>query len=175
MTPTTLATAAGAVTTAAALFLAVLPSQMEVSRTAVVHGSPDQVVHLVSNFPERRAWVAWAEIDPEADYVFTGTPGAPGATMAWEGEVIGNATLTLERVGAAEVVSRLEYTAPFQMVTEDHFTIEDLGDGTSRVTWTARGDLPYGPGRLFGLIADGELGPDYEWGLQRLDETLNRS
>jgi hypothetical protein len=173
MHPNTLLKIALAATVSAAVGLALLPDRMHVSRSAVVHGSPAEVVHLVSHFPTRRGWVAWSEIDPAAAYTFSGEPGTPGATMSWDGEVIGRATLTLTSLDTHEVTPRLDYEAPFAMQSTDHFAIEDLGDGTSRVTWSALADLPYGPGRLFGLFADSELGPDYERGLERLDALLS--
>lgn len=153
--------------------LAALPSSFTVSRSAVIHGTPAQVEHLVATFPERLAWVPWTEKDPAAVYTFDGPPGAVGSTMAWDGEVIGRATLTLERVvPGREVVTTLDYDAPFDLTSSDRFELQDLGDGTTRVTWIAEGDLPFGPDRLFSLFADGTLGPDYERGLARLDDLL---
>jgi hypothetical protein len=156
----------------AASALALLPDEMVVSRTAVVRGDPQRVTHLVSHFPERLHWVAWTEVDPKADYTFAGTPGQPGATMAWVGDEIGTATLTLQRVEPGHtVVTELAYVAPFTMTSTDRFTFEPV-DGGTRVTWTATAPLAYGPDRLFGLFADGMIGPDYERGLERLDLLL---
>ncbi len=157
---------------AVAVGLALLPAQMEVSRSAVVRGDADRVTHLVSHFPERLKWVAWTEIDPAARYTFSGTPGTPGATMAWVGDEIGTAELTLERVDRGhEVVTQLVYEAPFSMKSTDHFVLEPVEGGT-RVTWTATAPLAYGPDRIFGLFADGIIGPDYARGLERLDTLL---
>ncbi len=159
--------------TALALGVLCLPTELDVQRSAVVHGTPAEVAHLAAHYPDRLGWVPWTEQDPEAVYTFTGTPGKPGATMSWVGTEIGDATLTLERVvPGREVVSRLEYTAPFEMTTTDRFVLEDLGDGTTQVTWSSTGPLALGPDRLFGLFADGMLGPDYEHGLTRLDALL---
>lgn len=152
---------------------AALPGHYEVSRTAVVRATPEVVTHYVSHFPDRLSWVPWRVQDPEARYTFTGTPTVPGATMAWDGEVIGRATLTLTSVvPGAEVVAELDYDAPFDLSSIDRFTMVDRGDGTTEVTWTASGSLPYGPDRVFGLVADRVLGPDYEDGLERLDALL---
>lgn len=160
-----------AATTAAAV--ASLPASFEVSRSAIVRGTPDQVEHLVSHFPDRLSWVPWTEQDPQAVYTFDGEPTQPGATMAWKGEVIGEATLTLVSVDPGrEVVSSLDLDVPVDMTSTDRFVLQDLGDGRTRVTWIASGDLAFGPDRLFGLFADGMLGPDYETGLAKLDAEL---
>lgn len=152
--------------------LAALPGQLQVSRSAVVRGTPEQVVHYVSHFPDRLAWVPWSEVDPGADYTFGGTPTVPGATMSWTGEEIGQATLTLHSVAPDRVESELAYVAPFQMTTHDVFELEALPDGRTRVTWSATGALPFGPGRVFGLFADQIMGPDYVRGLEKLDALL---
>lgn len=158
----------------AALVPALLPSHYEVSRTAVVRGTPEAVTHYVSHFPDRRGWVPWTTQDPDAAYAFSGTPAVPGATMGWDGEVIGAATLTLTSVDPGrEIVSQLDYDAPFNLTSTDRFELVDQGDGTTQVTWTASGSLPYGPDRFFGLVADGVLGPDYEEGLANLDLLLS--
>ncbi|MEO0602553.1 MAG: SRPBCC family protein [Myxococcota bacterium] len=157
----------------AALIPAVLPGHYEVSRTAMVRGTPEAVTHYVSHFPDRLGWVPWTTQDPDAAYTFSGTPAVPGATMAWDGEVIGSATLTLTSVTPGrEVVSQLDYDAPFDLTSTDRFELVDQGDGTTRVTWTASGALPYGPDRFFGLVADQVLGADYEAGLEKLDLLL---
>lgn len=155
---------------------ALLPAEMNVSRSAVLHGDAATITKLVSHYPERLAWVAWTEIDPAAQYTFGGEPGAPGSTMAWIGEEIGTAELTLKRVDPGrEVVGTLAYSAPFAMTSTDRIVLEPLPDGTTRVTWTASAPLPYGPSRLFGVFADGMLGPDYERGLERLEDLLTAS
>ncbi|MEN0060602.1 MAG: SRPBCC family protein [Myxococcota bacterium] len=157
----------------AALVPALLPGHYEVSRTAVVRGTPAAVTHYVSHFPDRLDWVPWKTQDPNARYAFTGTPTMPGASMSWDGEVIGQATLTLTSVvPGIEVVSNLDYDAPFDLSSTDRFTLVDLGNGRTKVTWTASGDLPYGPDRFFGVVADQVLGPDYEAGLKKLDAVL---
>lgn len=165
--------AVGGLSALALITLAVLPDRMHVERSAVVRGTPHEVTHYAAHFPDRPSWVAWTEIDPAATYDFTGSPGAPGATMSWVGTEIGEATLTLEHVEPGRrVVSSLTYTAPFSMTSTDRLEVEDLGDGTTRVTWRAEGDLPFGPLRLFGVFADGLLGPDDERGLVKLDHLL---
>ena len=172
----TLVAAVGATLAAMAIGTALLPTQMHVSRSAVVHGSPEEVTSLVATYPNRLAWVPWTEIDPEAAYTFTGVAGTPGSTMSWTGDEIGTATLELQRVDPGrEVVSTLTYEAPFAMTSTDRFLLEDLGDGSTRVTWTAEAPLAGAPDRLFGLFADALLGPDYAWGLDRLDAALANS
>lgn len=151
-----------------------LPSEMHVERTAVVHGTASQVHAQVAQLENRPGWVVWTVQDPEAVYTFDGRAGEPGSTMSWVGEEIGTATLTLvDASTVGEVVARLQYEAPFEMTTTDRFRIVDLGDGTSEVTWSAEAELAFGPDRIFGLFADGMIGPDYEDGLARLDALLS--
>ncbi len=150
-----------------------VPREMNVSRSAVVRGPLHQVEEMVSLLPRRCQWISWTETEPEARYDFEGEPGELGSTMAWDGSTIGRATLTLtERVHGSHTQARLDYHAPIRMTTTDRFDFEDLGDGTTRVTWTNKGKVPAGMARVFALVADRVLGPDYERGLERLDEQL---
>jgi hypothetical protein len=162
----------GLVTLGAAA-LALLPDEMHVSRTAVVRADATTITHYVSHYPKRLEWVAWTEIDPAADYTFAGEPGQPGATMAWIGAEIGTAELTLDHVVPGRSIDgTLVYRAPFAMTSTDRFDLEPLDDGRTRVTWSTKAPLPYGPSRLFGLVADRLIGPDYARGLEKLDALL---
>jgi hypothetical protein len=146
-----------------------LPSRLDVRREAIVHASPSTIRPLLADYRARERWIYWTVSDPEASYRYGGDAEALGSTMRWEGDQVGTATLTLERADDRAVVSRMEYEDPLRMVTHDRFTLEPLDDGTTRVTWSNEGDLPFGPARLFAVFADSIIGPDYARGLERLD------
>ncbi|MBX2799541.1 MAG: SRPBCC family protein [Myxococcales bacterium] len=173
--PTPLAVG-GALLAAVGLSAAALPTELDVQRTRVVQASPEEITHHLAHYPDRRKWVIWTELDPAADYQFSGTPGEVGATMAWQGDEIGSATLTLEEVIPGErVISTLDYTAPFALTSRDIFELEDLGDGSTQLTWRAAAPLAFGPQRIFGLFADGMLGDEYDRSLDNLAAALETS
>ncbi|MEL6347950.1 MAG: SRPBCC family protein [Myxococcota bacterium] len=150
-----------------------LPRELDVTRSAVVSGTPDQIRPYIVNYPQRQQWIAWVETDPKTTYDYAGTPGTLGSTMSWTGGNSGTATLTMEEITSNRVVSRLDYHSPVPMQTQDIFVLDDLGDGTTRVTWSNRGPVGVGSGAIFALFADRIVGPDYALGLERLSQ-LNK-
>ena len=157
---------------ALALVAWLLPRRLDVSRSAVVHGTPEEIRPLLAGFRARQAWIPWTESDPSACYEYGGQDGELGSTMRFEGKEVGKATLTLVRNDTQEVVASMDYVAPLPMATRDRFVLEPIGQGLTRVTWSNEGPLPFGPARLFALFADRIIGPDYEKGLARLDAHL---
>jgi Polyketide cyclase / dehydrase and lipid transport len=163
-----------AAATLVAAAAALLPDGYTVERSIVVAAEPATIVPLVADFPARHAWIPWTDTDPAAVYSYTGQPGAVGSTMRWDGEVIGAATLTLDTVDVGRVVTTLAMTSPLATTSRDVFTFTPAPGGT-RVTWTNQAtDLPFGPARAFALVADGVLGADYEAGLVRLRDHVER-
>jgi hypothetical protein len=158
---------------AAGVGLAALPSEIHVERSYDVRAPAHRVSSAIARFPDRMAWIPWTEQDPEAVYTFAGQPGTPGSTMSWEGEVIGTATMQLVSVSDHAIVTHMAYQAPMVMETTDRFELVALDAHTTRVTWINEGVAPAGPGRIFALLADSLLGPDYEEGLRRLDQHLS--
>jgi hypothetical protein len=176
MSPTrkTLLVAATAVTASALALLALVPDRYTVQRSIVITADSAEIVPLVAAFPARQAWIPWTETDPAAVYSYTGEAGAVGSTMSWVGAEIGAATLTLDAVTNERVDTTLAMKTPLETSSRDSFQFTPV-DGGTRVTWTNEAtDLPFGPARLFALVADPVLGADYELGLVRLRDHVER-
>jgi len=170
--PLLLIAAAG--TTVALGLAALLPDRYTVERSIVVAAEPAAIVPWVAAFPSRHAWSPWVEVDPAAEYAYTGAPGAVGSTMSWVGDEIGAATLTLDAVSDARVDTTFAMKVPMETTSRDAFTFTRVEGGT-RVTWTNEATgLPMGPARLFALAADSVVGADYEKGLARLRDHVER-
>jgi hypothetical protein len=167
-TPKILLAAATAVTVSALGLLSLAPDGYTVERSIVVTADAAEIVPWVAEFPARQAWIPWTETDPAAVYSYTGQPGAVGSTMSWVGAEIGAATLTLDAVANGRVDTTMAMKAPMESTSHDSFRFTPV-DGGTRVTWTNEAtDLPFGPARVFALVADNVLGPDYDRGLARL-------
>jgi hypothetical protein len=155
-------------------FVVLAPTEYTVQRSIVIAAPARTIVPLVAQLPARQAWIPWTETDPDAEYSYTGQPGAIGSTMAWRGEQIGEAMITIEVVEPEQVVTKFEMKVPMESTSTDSFTFVEV-DGGTRVTWTNHADgLPLGPARVFALFADSLLGPDYEKGLDRLRTHIER-
>jgi hypothetical protein len=146
-----------------------LPTTAHVERSIVTGASPDTVYGIVSGFRRFNEWSPWFDLDPQAQYTYTGPESGVGATMAWASDPSKAGSGTQEIVAVEpgrSVTTRLDFGPQGQATAQ--MTIEPDGAG-SRVTWafdtSFEGDFL---GRYFGLFFDRWIGADYEKGLARL-------
>lgn len=148
-----------------------LPSKYRVERTVVMRAKADAVyayVNTLKNWPD---WTAWTTNKyPDMKYSFSGPESGVGATYHWEGQSSGSGALKLIRV---EPGQRLDYELNFENgkhVSTGAIVIEPEGESL-KVTWFNEGSLGWNPvSRIFGLLMDGMMGPDFEEGLRKLQQ-----
>lgn len=159
----------------AALAVVGLPRSFLVERHVDVARPVSEVFAAVTDLTTRQHWTAWAEKEPDAKYVYEGTTGKAGSSMAWAGKDMGVGDVTIVAVEQdRSVETRLRFKEPFEMVSRDSFRFAASANGGTRITWTNEGDLQ-GPQRVMGLFMDRMIGPDYERGLQRLKAHLEKT
>jgi len=157
---------------AAVLLLAVatgvfLPSKAHVERQITIDAPAASVFALVNDFDRINEWSPWLKTDPNALYRISGPSRGVGATLTWDGHIVGSGSQVItESVPYSRVVSELNLGGEDRALA----TIELVGtDRGTRVTWMF--DKDYGAnifGRYFGLLLDGIVGADYEAGLANL-------
>ncbi|MDX1404881.1 MAG: SRPBCC family protein [Woeseiaceae bacterium] len=146
-----------------------LPAQVVVERSVSVDAYPATVFALVNDFRQINQWSPILEGDPNADIDISGPPRGAGATVTWDGHIIGRGRQTIvASVPHQRVEIQFEFSdqAPATAV----FTVSPVDEG-SKVTW--RQEIYYGfslVGRYLGLIQDAVVGPEHERGLERLKE-----
>jgi len=144
-----------------------LPSPARVVREAVIDAHPATIFALLNDFRQINKWSPRTEDDPNARVDLAGPPVGVGATLRWDGRIIGRGRQTIVEsmpfVHVSSVVTSgddTETTSTFALVNED---------GMTRVTWTYERDFGFNiAGKYFGLLLDGIVGPDYEQDLVRL-------
>ena len=147
----------------------ILPRTHTISVTREIDAHPATVFALLEDFRRFALWSPITETDPNARIVHTGSIRGVGATMSWQGAVVGSGTQTI-------VESRpYEHVAIVMSPGEpgEARTWFDLvpGTGTTFVTWSFEAD--YGlniAGRYFASMLGGIVARDYEKGLQNLEE-----
>lgn len=146
-----------------------LPTTAHVERAIVTSASPDAVYGIVSSFRRFNEWSPWFDLDPQAQYTYTGPETGVGAQVAWVGDPAkvgsGNQEIIAVDPGRS-VTTRLDFGDEGPATAK--ITIEPDGTG-SRVTWTF--DTSFEGnflGRYFGLFFDRWIGADYEKGLAKL-------
>ena len=155
----------------------VLPRHARVDVELPIDANPATVYALVNDFRRVNLWLPLTSTDPNARIVYSGPTRGVGATVTWDGAIIGVGTQVI-------TVSR-----PFETVetslnpgnTGAARTWFDIngGDGPSTVTWSYEADYGYNiVGRYLALILTKVIRRDFEQGLHGLKdlaETLPRT
>lgn len=150
-----------------------LPSQAKVAREQVVGAHPATIFALLNDFEQVSKWSPWIELDPDVQLVFTGPQRGIGATMSWDGQIIGS--------GQQSINNSEPYTSVGSSIESDRwgtvnssFVLADDG-GATRVTWNYEQEFGFNLlARYLGLALDSKVGPEMTSGLLRL-KTLAES
>jgi uncharacterized protein YndB with AHSA1/START domain len=152
-----------------------LPASVHVERSTVIDASPAEVYPLVASLERFNEWSPWAGLDPAAVYEFTGPAAGVGARMTWRSdkpEVGAGSQEVIAAVENREVTVRLAFEGQGEALAG--WTLEPQGEGTL-ATWSFDMDLGMNPVmRWMGLMIDGPIGADYEFGLSRLKEVAEQ-
>ena len=121
---------------------------------------------VLGDFNQWNSWSPWTIVDPEHTQEVAGTPGEPGHTMSWKGEIIGSGKQTLARTDERRLDYDLVFLAPFKSQAATSFLLESTGQETT-VTWTLDSRMPI---YMFFMTAimKNWIGMDYERGLKML-------
>lgn len=145
-----------------------LPGTAVVTRTVEVNKPVETTFNYVADYTNYIKWNAWSKMDPDALSELTGTPGEIGQIYSWDGDVVGKGTLTLKELEPyTSINGELIFISPMQGSAVDDWKFESLENGT-RIIWTFATELGYPIGRFFGLMMDGQLGPQLDEGLSNL-------
>ena len=146
-----------------------LPSRVQIERAATIDAHAATVFMLVNDFSQINKWSPWLDADPNARIELAGPRSGVGATISWDGNILGSGTRTIvestpfERVViAVELGDRGQATSTFSISEADSRAI---------VTW--RFETAFGINlvkRYVGLMLDGIVGREYEAGLAGLKE-----
>jgi hypothetical protein len=154
---------------AAAITAYTLPRHARVMRSAEIAAPPATVYAITSDLRRFNEWSPWLELDPDAQFTFTGPVDGVGQTLNWESAKpdMGKGSQTIARLEPDKTVETdLQFGEMGPAKTT--FDIEPTVMG-SRVTWGLTTDLGFNPvARFMGLMLDGWVGPDFERGLTKL-------
>jgi carbon monoxide dehydrogenase subunit G len=147
--------------------IATRPDTYRVERSTRVAAPPDVVFGLVNDFHRWDEWSPWSKLDPNMKKTLAGSPAGVGATYAWAGDKkVGEGNMRITESRPPEKVGiRLEFTQPWQAVSQTEFTFKPDGNGT-RVNWAMNGTNNL-MSKAFGLFADMDamIGKDFDQGL----------
>lgn len=144
-----------------------LPSRAQIERSITIDASRATVFALVNDFHQVNKWSPWIEADANARIDISGPRRGVGATVAWDGNIVGQGSqLITESVPFERVVTALDFGDQGKATAV--FDLSETDEGTE-VVWTF--DMEFGfnlIGRYIGLTLGSIVGEDYEKGLASL-------
>lgn len=152
-----------------------LPSSARVQRATTIAAPPSAVFAVVNGFKRFNEWSPWYELDPAARYVYSGPEQGVGARLEWSSDKpeVGSGSL---QIVASEPDTRVRNTLDFgsQGTAEAEISIVPAEQG-SEVTWSFEAQFGFNLlDRYFGLLFDKWIGRDYEKGLAKLKELVEK-
>jgi effector-binding domain-containing protein len=152
----------------------ILPKNYHVERSTQIIGKKSMIYDLTSNLNKWDLWESWKKADTAAVYQLIGQDGTVGATIKWDGKIIGNGQMTITQLIPNELIG---YDLSFQhgkYQSKGKITIETNGD-SAKVSWIDEGDLGYNPfSRYMGLFMGKRLAPDFDKGLANLKKIVEQ-
>ena len=151
-----------------------LPRHARVEVETQIDAHPAAVFALVNDFRRFSLWSPWFDTDPNARIVYSGPPRGVGATITWDGAIIGTGTQVITESRPFEHIATT--INPGESGVAKYWFDISGDNGSSTVTWSFETD--YGlniVGRYFALVLRGVVRRDYEAGLaslKALAETL---
>ena len=146
-----------------------LPRHARVEVTTSIDAHPATIFALINDFHRVSLWSPWLDTDPNARIVYSGPVRGVGATMTWDGTIIGTGTQVIKEIRPFEFID----TAINPGESGEHRAWFDLSgqDGMTTVTWGYEADQGYNVvARYFSLVLSGVIQRDYELGLAKLKE-----
>lgn len=143
------------------------PSAYRVERSISVARSRAEVWRAVADLGRWRSWNRWQSQDPNIKLTHGPQLIGVGAWQRWQSSRLGSGRLEFTAVDSS--AGSLSYTMAFEGRAPSTGTIllTQQGAGT-RVTWWSSGELDSPVSRVFGLMMDELVGPDFEEGLLNL-------
>jgi effector-binding domain-containing protein len=155
----------------------IVPSTLRVERATSIDASAATVFALLNDFEQINKWSPRFDIDPNARHDISGPPRGVGATMHWEGNILGAGSQTIvESVPYQRIASELNLGDG--RIARSIVNLDESESGTF-VAWSYEREFGMNIfARMLGLIQDDAIARDYEKGLKSLQsmaESLPRA
>jgi uncharacterized protein YndB with AHSA1/START domain len=151
------------------VYVALLPGDFRIARTAEVAAPADRIFTLINDLHQFNRWNPFAKADPTSEISYSGPAQGVGAAFAWAGRKSGSGQMTIATsVPSSLVTMQLDFTKPFTAHNRAEFSVVPRG-GVCHVTWAMTGRRPYSHklmGALFNM--DRMVGDEFSKGLANL-------
>ncbi|ATL48132.1 hypothetical protein COR50_13705 [Chitinophaga caeni] len=151
-----------------------LPNLVKVERSRTIPSSQEQLFEKINDLKSWPSWSPWFALDPGMLTKFSEISHGAGAHYTWESknQHVGKGSVTiLESKPYTLIITQVKFVG--RRESKSMFRLEAMEGNQvkTRVTWTLESNLGQNPvSRIFGRMMDKFVGPDFEKGLQRLEE-----
>ena len=146
-----------------------LPRTHQVEVSTEIDAQPATVFALVNDFRRFSLWAPWADTDPNARFIYSGSSRGAGASMTWDGAIIGSGTQAITESRPFEYVG-IRMNPGETGEASSWFRLEP-GVGTTIVHWGFEVDHGINiVGRYFASMLGSVVARDYQAGLAGLKE-----
>ena len=154
-----------------------LPQRARVVASIEVDAPLATVFALTNDFHRASLWLPWIETDPNVRIVYSGPDRGVGATITWDGLVVGTGTQVItESVPYEHITTTINPGGPGE--AKSWFDFVDTGRSTY-LDWSFEVDYGYNiVGRFAALLLTDIIRRDYEHGLvslKNIAESLPRA
>ncbi len=147
--------------------------EVTVSRSIDINRPVDLVFSIVKNYDYYDQWSPWLQKEPGARTRVDGEPGEIGSRWMWQGDTIGQGSLTLVSLEEnKKIVGKTEFIKPMVFRAHEIWTFKVLGKNKTRVTWTFKSVIDSYFMRYGNLSMDMNLGPQFKKGLAALKKFI---
>lgn len=146
-----------------------LPRTHRVEVSVEIDANPATIFALVNDFRRFTLWAPWSDTDPNARFIYSGSSRGVGATLTWNGAIIGSGTQTITESRPFEYVGIV--MSPGEPSEAGSWFRLVAGTGTTITYWGFETD--YGMnlvGRYFASMLGSVVARDYQAGLANLKE-----
>lgn len=151
------------------------PKMIKVERSTDINAPKELVQKQLANLKFfHDAWSPWTERDSAMKTSYTGEPGQPGSTYAWESDKddVGKGSMTYEKTVNDSVLQSLHFdgmgSTPVYFITKEE-------NNVTHVTWGMMFEIGFfGRAPMLFINMEKQIGPDYERGLAKLKPLLEQ-
>ena len=144
-------------------------ASFNVSESIEISAPRSKIHHILSDYQQWPVWSPWLCAEPDCPLSFQGQAGVVGHGYDWEGKVVGSGQMRLRSISDQTLSMDLFFLTPWKSEAEVEFTLEDLGNNKTRVSWLMTSKLPFFMFFMKSMFAS-MISMDYRRGLAMLKE-----
>ena len=145
------------------------PRKFNAEGDIVINRPTQEVFDYIKYLKNQENYAVWYKMDPKSTRNYSGTDGAVGATVEWDGEKTGQGKQVITQIMEGKRIESELFFMGSDQPAKALFTVEEEKPNRTEVDWSIVGETPY-PFNLMNWFVD--MDKDFEDGLRNLKNIL---